>query len=167
MWTIKLYKICINPLAWNIQKIIKTYLPKLLKFYNWFHIVFPEYMCIGILCVSIDSDTNCVLFYFRSFFQSICVLGYCVFPLNVTLIVCCFISDHFSRVYVYCGYCVFPLTVTLIMCCFISDHFSRVYVYWYCVFPLTVTLIVCCCISDHFSRVYVYWDTVCFHWQWH
>ena len=46
------------------------------------------YMCIGILCVSIDSDTNCVLFYFRSFFQSICVLGYCVFPLTVALIVC-------------------------------------------------------------------------------
>ena len=28
------------------------------------------------------------LFHFRSFFQSVCVLGYCILPLNVALIVC-------------------------------------------------------------------------------
>ena len=33
------------------------------------------------------TDYNCIS-HFRSFFQSVCVLGYCILPLDVALIIC-------------------------------------------------------------------------------
>lgn len=48
----------------------------------------PADTCHGVWLLSLTLTLACFLPVHRSFFQSICVLGYCIFPLTLSAIVC-------------------------------------------------------------------------------